>query len=214
MKRSIQKVDKCLSMIENAVIILGLSAMFLILLAQVIMRYVFSRPLTWSRRGRTLYFCICKFYWNQLCVPSKGHIRMEVVVNLFPQAVRRGLEVLINLGTIALFCYMIPFSFRFIGIQAGVKATSTHIPMSIVYTALPLGMALSCVRLLISSLHRMGRRRTHDFVDCCFCRVNDYWRSVGLSLLGSSVAYLWFASGYSLQQAFQAFTSAISNSLP
>lgn len=77
---------------------------------------------------------------------------MEVVVNLFPQAVRRGLELLINLGTIALFCYMIPFSFRFIGIQAGVKATATHIPMSIVYTALPLGMALSCVRLLISSL--------------------------------------------------------------
>ena len=76
---------------------------------------------------------------------------MEVVVNLFPQAVRRGLEVLINLGTIALFCYMIPFSFRFIGIQAGVKATATHIPMSIVY-ALPLGMALSCLRLLISSL--------------------------------------------------------------
>lgn len=34
---------------------------------------------------------------------------------------------------------------------------------------------------------------------------------VGLSLLGSSVAYL-VASGYSLQQAFQAFTSAISNS--
>ena len=54
---------------------------------------------------------------------------MEVVVNLFPQAVRRGLEVLINLGTIALFCYMIPFSFRFIGIQAGVKATATHIPI-------------------------------------------------------------------------------------
>lgn len=34
---------------------------------------------------------------------------------------------------------------------------------------------------------------------------------VGLSLLGSSVAYL-ATSGYSLQQAFQAFTSAISNS--
>ena len=34
---------------------------------------------------------------------------------------------------------------------------------------------------------------------------------VGLSLLGSSAAYL-VASGYSLQQAFQAFTSAISNS--
>ena len=126
MKRSIQKVDKCLSMIENAVIILGLSAMFLILLAQVI-------RISYAYR-------------------QKGHIRMEVVVNLFPQAVRRGLEVLINLGTIALFCYMIPFSFRFIGIQAGVKATATHIPMSIVYTALPLGMALSCVRLLISSL--------------------------------------------------------------
>ena len=131
MKRSIQKVDKCLSMIENAVIILGLSAMFLILLAQVIMRYVFSRPLTWSEEAARFIF---------------------VYVSLFPQAVRRGLEVLINLGTIALFCYMIPFSFRFIGIQAGVKATATHIPMSIVYTALPLGMALSCVRLLISSL--------------------------------------------------------------
>ena len=152
MKRSIQKVDKCLSMIENAVIILGLSAMFLILLAQVIMRYVFSRPLTWSEEAARFIFVYVSFIGLSYAYRQKGHIRMEVVVNLFPQAVRRGLEVLINLGTIALFCYMIPFSFRFIGIQAGVKATATHIPMSIVYTALPLGMALSCVRLLISSL--------------------------------------------------------------
>ena len=152
MKRSIQKVDKCLSMIENAVIILGLSAMFLILLAQVIMRYVFSRPLTWSEEAARFIFVYVSFIGISYAYRQKGHIRMEVVVNLFPQAVRRGLEVLINLGTIALFCYMSPFSFRFIGIQAGVKATATHIPMSIVYTALPLGMALSCVRLLISSL--------------------------------------------------------------
>lgn len=152
MKRSIQKVDKCLSMIENAVIILGLSAMFLILLAQVIMRYVFSRPLTWSEEAARFIFVYVSFIGISYAYRQKGHIRMEVVVNLFPQAVRRGLEVLINLGTIALFCYMIPFSFHFIGIQAGVKATATHIPMSIVYTALPLGMALSCVRLLISSL--------------------------------------------------------------
>ena len=152
MKRSIQKVDKCLSMIENAVIILGLSAMFLILLAQVIMRYVFSRPLTWIEEAARFIFVYVSFIGISYAYRQKGHIRMEVVVNLFPQAVRRGLEVLINLGTIALFCYMIPFSFRFIGIQAGVKATATHIPMSIVYTALPLGMALSCVRLLISSL--------------------------------------------------------------
>ena len=152
MKRSIQKVDKCLSMIENAVIILGLSAMFLILLAQVIMRYVFSRPLTWSEEAARFIFVYVSFIGISYAYRQKGHIRMEVVVNLFPQAVRRGLEVLINLGTIALFCYMIPFSFRFIGIQAGVKATATHIPMSIVYTALPLGMAPSCVRLLISSL--------------------------------------------------------------
>lgn len=152
MKRSIQKVDKCLSMIENAVIILGLSAMFLILLAQVIMRYVFSRPLTWSEEAARFIFVYVSFIGISYAYRQKGHIRMEVVVNLFPQAVRRGLEVLINLGTIALFCYMMPFSFRFIGIQAGVKATATHIPMSIVYTALPLGMALSCVRLLISSL--------------------------------------------------------------
>ena len=152
MKRSIQKVDKCLSMIENAVIILGLSAMFLILVAQVIMRYVFSRPLTWSEEAARFIFVYVNFIGISYAYRQKGHIRMEVVVNLFPQAVRRGLEVLINLGTIALFCYMIPFSFRFIGIQAGVKATATHIPMSIVYTALPLGMALSCVRLLISSL--------------------------------------------------------------
>ena len=126
--------------------------MFLILLAQVIMRYVFSRPLTWSEEAARFIFVYVSFIGISYVYRQKGHIRMEVVVNLFPQAVRRGLEVLINLGTIALFCYMIPFSFRFIGIQAGVKATATHIPMSIVYTALPLGMALSCVRLLISSL--------------------------------------------------------------
>ena len=213
MKRSIQKVDKCLSMIENAVIILGLSAMFLILLAQVIMRYVFSRPLTWSEEAARFIFCICKFYWNQLCVPSKRTYPDGSGCKFIPSSRSPRVEVLINLGTIALFCYMIPFSFRFIGIQAGVKATATHIPMSIVYTALPLGMALSCVRLLISSLRivwgRGGERMILLIV--VFAVLMIIGAPVGLSLLGSSAAYL-VASGYSLQQAFQAFTSAISNS--
>lgn len=78
MKRSIQKVDKCLSMIENAVIILGLSAIYSRVIRHVSYFVGTSDyavcvfpPADLERRGRTLYFCICKFYWNQLCVPSK-----------------------------------------------------------------------------------------------------------------------------------------------
>lgn len=107
MKRSIQKVDKCLSMIENAVIILGLSAMFLILLAQVIMRYVFSRPLTWSEEAARFIFVYVSFIGISYAYRQKGHIRMEVVVNLFPQAVRRGLERMIFLQILRLLAVMV-----------------------------------------------------------------------------------------------------------
>ena len=47
---------------------------------------------------------------------------------------------------------MIPFSFKFIGIQAKVRSTATHIPMSIIYSALPLGMFIASLRMIVDLL--------------------------------------------------------------
>lgn len=149
MKKVLRYLDTGLAKIEDLAVILGFSLMFIVLLAQVFMRYFLNDPLTWSEECARFIFVWVSFVGISYAYRNGAHIRMEVIVNRLPARFRFYLEQGIRLATIVLFVFMIPFSFRFIGIQARVRATATHIPMSIVYIALPLGLALSAVRLAL-----------------------------------------------------------------
>ncbi len=152
MRTVLDKIDKGMACVENALIICGLASMFFILLAQVFMRYVFNSPITWSEEAARFIFVYVSFIGISFAYRMKTQIRMEAVTNLFSKKIQKALRIFVNIATIALFYYMIPFSFEFIKIQANVKSTATHIPMSIVYIALPLGLALAGIRLLIENI--------------------------------------------------------------
>lgn len=152
MRKLLDKADQMLAYLENAVIIVGLLLMFIVLLAQVFMRYILNAPLTWSEEMARFMFVYVSFIGISFAYRRQAHIRMEAFVKILPVSIQKFLNAAIQLGTILLFLYMIPFSFKFIGIQAKVKSTATHIPMSIVYIALPLGMFLACIRMGIDFL--------------------------------------------------------------
>ena len=152
MKNFLDKAGRLLAYIENAVIVTGFLIMFFVLLAQVIMRYVFNSPLTWSEETARFIFVYVSFVGISIAYRQKAHIRMEAVVKLLPPGIQTFLEAGIQAGTVALFLYMIPFSFKFIGIQAKVRSTATHIPMSIIYSALPLGMFIASLRMIVDLL--------------------------------------------------------------
>ena len=152
MRNYLDKAGRLLACVENSVIIAGFLIMFFVLLAQVVMRYVFNSPLTWSEETARFIFVYVSFVGISFAYRKKAHIRMEAVVKLLPPRVHRLLDAGIQVGTIGLFLYMIPFSFKFIGIQAKVRSTATHIPMSVIYSALPLGMFIASLRMAVDLL--------------------------------------------------------------
>ena len=111
MKNFLDKAGRLLAYIENAVIVTGFLIMFFVLLAQVIMRYVFNSPLTWSEETARFIFVYVSFVGISFAYRQKAHIRMEAVVKLLPPGIQTFLEAGIQAGTVALFLYMIPFSF-------------------------------------------------------------------------------------------------------
>ena len=152
MRKYLDKAGQFLTCIENTVIIAGLLIMFFVLLAQIIMRYMFNSPLTWSEETARFIFVYVNFVGISFAYHRQAHIRMEAVVKLLPLRIRKLLDMGIQAGTILLFLYMIPFSFKVIRIQAEVRSTATHIPMSIIYSALPLGMFIASLRMTVDLL--------------------------------------------------------------
>ena len=98
MKNFLDKAGRLLAYIENAVIVTGFLIMFFVLLAQVIMRYVFNSPLTWSEETARFIFVYVSFVGISFAYRQKAHIRMEAVVKLLPPGIQTFLEAGIQAG--------------------------------------------------------------------------------------------------------------------
>ena len=75
---------------------LGLVVAMLILIQEVVLRYVFGRPTNWAHET-TVFLCAISFvYGGLLCTARDRHIRVVLVYDLLPPAARRVADILIS----------------------------------------------------------------------------------------------------------------------
>jgi TRAP-type C4-dicarboxylate transport system permease small subunit len=138
--------------IENMVIVSSLSGMFVSILLQVIMRYIFGKPLLWSEEVARYLFVYFSLIGISYAIRENCHIRMVAVVNLLPAKVQTIISIVINLILAVLFLWIAPQSIPFLKTQMAINATATEIPMFFVYIVLPIGFIMSGIRLILKSI--------------------------------------------------------------
>ncbi|WP_282603485.1 TRAP transporter small permease [Paracoccus sp. PARArs4] len=75
---------------------MGLVVAMLILIQEVVLRYVFGRPTIWAHET-TVFLCAISFvYGGILCTARDRHIRVVLVYDLLPPAARRVADILIS----------------------------------------------------------------------------------------------------------------------
>ncbi|WP_265501537.1 TRAP transporter small permease subunit [Paracoccus beibuensis] len=75
---------------------LGLVVAMLILIQEVVLRYVFGRPTIWAHET-TVFLCAISFiYGGLLCAARDRHIRVVLVYDILPPAARRVADILIS----------------------------------------------------------------------------------------------------------------------
>lgn len=131
---------------------LSLAVIAVIVVADVISRYVFNAPLTFVDGLVESYLIVAVVYFALSSGETAGvHVRVTVLTRMLPQAVARGLRIAMLLLSAVYFAGITVFS----GLQAlnswRIHETSTGLipwPLYLAYTIVPIGTLFMTWRLL------------------------------------------------------------------
>ena len=167
MKSAMKKLDTVLMKIENFIVISSLSGMFISILLQVILRYLFGKPLLWSEEVARYLFVYFSLIGISYGIKENSHIRMVAFIQLLPERIQSIIDFVLNIMIAALFLWLAPQSIPFLGTQMKIYATATEIPMIFVYAVLPVGFAMSGIRLIIKSIEDVALfKKEQNLVEC------------------------------------------------
>ena len=96
-------IDKISWALDRASAYVFLPIMTIIMLMEVIGRYVFNSPFIWSLEAVSHLLVVVLLCGIPECTRKDGHIRMDILVQLMPDWARRAVEALYAVIGIAVF---------------------------------------------------------------------------------------------------------------
>lgn len=156
MYKHLCNLNKKIVNIESAMVIILLGAITLIMTAQVVMRFAFQNPLTWSQE-LTLFLLIYLCYLSADIVYYRNeHISVDYFVELMPCKIRKLVSVFVDSLICASMVFILPYAMKIIESQSD-HVIAGVIPISKSYWVLPLAicfalMVLKCIEKIIASL--------------------------------------------------------------
>ena len=146
------------------ILVVLLSVFTVIVMMQVIARYVLNSPLTWSEQVARYLFIWMIMLGTSLAFRMKIHIAFDMVLNRFPPLLKRIVQFG-NVALVAIFsCYWFVKSMDLVMRSTRTIAAGIEIPMNFIYVAQPVGAALLflvCLESLLDSVRdfRPGSQR-------------------------------------------------------
>jgi TRAP-type transport system small permease protein len=136
--------DRLAQSVRVAVVALAV-VMLVALSLQVVMRYAFGQPLTWSEE-----LAVACFGWAMLLAIAVGvrdgiHVRMDLLVDLLPRHFRLLLERLIALAIAGAGSFLAWSGWNYTTDSSGLTSAAMAYPMAWLYGSAPVCGALIAV---------------------------------------------------------------------
>lgn len=140
----------------TALIMFLLVAIVVILFGSVFWRYVFNDPISWSEDAALLCMVWMALLGAPVGLRRGGHVAMEMMLNMFPPQVIKGLRALISLIVLATAVVVVMYGGGFVKQGfARIIPSMDWLSQGYVYLALPVGFALLipiCLEDILRSL--------------------------------------------------------------
>ncbi len=126
----------------------------------IIGRYLFSASISWAEEAMLFLMIGCVFLGAGPVGYLGRHIRMDVAVLSLPARLRKALEVLSELITIATCIMLAIFAWPVVTMLAELdqRSDTANIPLVIPQSALPLGLVLMAFLIAVKLIVRGGAR--------------------------------------------------------
>ena len=132
-------VDRAIKVIASAMV----AAIFLITLAQVILRYVFSIALPWSAEAAQILLVYTVMLVAAYAAGRGTHFSVTALADLLPTRVQPVLALAHRLLIAAFALVAIVYGTRLAMGQMGSLLPALRLPVGMVYMALPVGAAIT-----------------------------------------------------------------------
>jgi len=154
---------RALALLDRAVfaaIVLLMAAMVIDVTIQVLWRYVFQDPPTWTEELARYLFAWEIFLGAGLAFGRKAHIVVDVVFMAVGGIARRVLVVVGDLVVLAFLLVLLWQGVGMVALTADTFSTALHLNIGFVYAALPVGAAVGAVFLVANLVRFLGGHET------------------------------------------------------
>ncbi|MDR2529884.1 MAG: TRAP transporter small permease [Synergistaceae bacterium] len=140
-----RRLKKILDIAQTAteyVLCLLVTAMVVIVFAQVIFRFILRASLPWSEEAARYLMVWISMLGASIGARAKGHIGVEAVVLLLPPFLKKAAAVAATLAAAAFFAGMIYYGLGVLKVVRMQESPAMEISMAIPYSSLAVGGAL------------------------------------------------------------------------
>ena len=141
------KVNKIL----DGISVLCMVLILLLVVAQVVLRYVFNSPLTWSEELAVFVMIWLTFIGSLICMRDREHIEVTILVDSLPHKLQRIVLTFSRLASVLFLLVVAYYGFELVTENMTVTSPANKISMGLVYTIIPLS-SVGMVFYLVKSI--------------------------------------------------------------
>lgn len=138
------------------------TGIFLCVFMQVILRYVFDNPMTWSEELARYLFIWCAFLGWVIASRKNGHLAMTFVAERLPAPAQRAIGAAVHLGTVFFAWILGSRGWKLVTNNWDVDNVAVPFSLGVVYLIVPLAsiaIAAYALAALAASVRRQPAKQ-------------------------------------------------------
>lgn len=148
-------LKKAIDRIVDAVAVGALSVLVLVVIAQVISRYVVGRPFTWSEELARYMLVWIVYLFAAVAFRLSRHMGIDFFVLILPDRLRGIVRISGDLLIFGFLVVVLRYGPELVGITLPQTSAALGIPMGLVYLAFPVSAGLMALELLFRLYRRL-----------------------------------------------------------
>ncbi|MBQ6374673.1 MAG: TRAP transporter small permease [Clostridia bacterium] len=141
--------------VNEVLVIVLMIAMCVDIMAQVIARFIFRSPFTWSEELSRYLFVWIALFGAAWCGRKHIHVRMTAVISRFPEPVLRVQQIAIAVICAACCFYLFPSAIRIFNGQKRLTAVTLGVTLGVEYIAAPCGILMMAIQNTVDALYAL-----------------------------------------------------------
>ncbi len=136
----------------DGVTVLCMGLILILVVAQVVLRYVFNSPLTWSEELAVYIMVWMTFIGSVICMRDNEHIEVTILVDYLPRGLRRAAILFSRLASVIFLLVVMYYGTELVLENRSVTSAANKLNMGLVYSILPicsLGMLYYVIRSIM-----------------------------------------------------------------